>query len=669
GARYLVEAVRQAVRWLRPGGRIFLGDIRDLRQHRTLRTAVELERAARGGYLADRAALAAAVERSLAQEKELLVDPAFFSTLADTVPELDAVDVRVKPGRHHNELTRHRYDVVLHRGAAGTPRAADLPTLTWGDDVTDLATLAAHLDGTVNGSSRGLLLTGLPHLRLLGELAAEQALLDGAEPEAAHALLSATAPDGTPDPCDLEELAARSGHRLALTPSRHGAPGTLDAAFTPDSTALLFADLCPRVAPGTDSLNGGLTNDPLHGTPAPALAHTLRPYLREKLPEHMVPATLTALSALPLTANGKLDRRALPEPEVLVSSGRAARSPQEEIMCTLFADVLGVPHTSPTDNFFDLGGHSLLGTRLINRIRSTLGVDLPIRRLFQQPTPAGLAAAVGGAGEGARTPLTAVERTAELPLSFAQSRLWFINQMEGPSPTYHLPLGLRITGPLDQQALKAALGDVVGRHESLRTVFPAPGGRPTQRILDPATPVRLRSVPVAPGDLDDAVAEAIRAPFDLATEPPLRADLFQHGHDQSLLILTLHHIAGDGWSLGPLSRDLMAAYEARRGEREPVWEPLPVQYADYALWQRELLGEESDAGSEMARQLGFWRERLAGLPDQLEIPADRARPAVFSHEGGSVAFRLDGGLHRGLVGLARESSATLFMVVQSGLVA
>ena len=333
----------------------------------------------------------------------------------------------------------------------------------------------------------------------------------------------------------------------------------------------------------------------------------------------MVPATLTVLDELPRTANGKLDRRSLPDAAPLSSAGRAARTPQEEIMCSLFADVLGLTQAGPTDDFFDLGGHSLLGTRLVNRIRSTLGVDLPIRRLFQHPTPAGLAALLSGADHAERTALRPRERKDETPLSFAQSRLWFINQMEGPSPTYHIPLGLRITGALDEDALRAALNDVVARHESLRTVFPETEGRPAQRILDPAPPCALRITDVDPERLDEAVAQSVRIPFDLGVELPLRAELFVLGGERFVLLLTLHHIAGDGWSLGPLGRDLAVAYEARCGGGVPGWGPLPVQYADYALWQRELLGEESDSGSEMARQLGFWRERLAGLPDELEI--------------------------------------------------
>ncbi|SCK31426.1 amino acid adenylation domain-containing protein, partial [Streptomyces sp. WMMB 714] len=666
GARYAVEVLRNAARLLAPGGRIFVGDVRDLRHHRVLRTAVELERASRAGGAADAASVRAAVERSILQEKELLFSPAFFTALRDDVPALDAVDIRVKRAVHHNELSRHRYDVVLHSATEHTPRAADVPALAWGSDVDSTDGLAGLLE-----AGTALRVTGLPNARLAGETAAADLLAGGADPGQAHAALSATAGAGVPDPADLAELAERSGHHLALGWSATGPEAGLDAVFTPRSTepAPVFADLCPGAPDGTSGTPvprpaaAGLTNDPLSSAGDPALAQELRPYLRERLPEYMVPATLTVLEELPRTANGKLDRRSLPDAAPLSGAGRAARTPQEEIMCSLFADVLGLTQAGPTDDFFDLGGHSLLGTRLVNRIRSTLGVDLPIRRLFQHPTPAGLAALLSGAGEAERTALRPAERPAEIPLSFAQSRLWFINQMEGPSPTYHIPLGLRITGALDQDALREAVNDVVARHESLRTVFPETDGRPSQRILDPAPPCALRVTDVAPDGLDEAIAQSVRIPFDLGVELPLRAELFVLGAERFVLLLTLHHIAGDGWSLGPLGRDLAVAYEARCSGGVPGWGALPVQYADYALWQRELLGEESDGGSEMARQLGFWRGCLAGLPDQLEIPADRPRPAVFTHRGGSVGFRLEPGLHRGLVELARESSATLFMVV------
>ncbi|WP_158715471.1 amino acid adenylation domain-containing protein, partial [Streptomyces sp. WMMB 714] len=270
----------------------------------------------------------------------------------------------------------------------------------------------------------------------------------------------------------------------------------------------------------------------------------------------------------------------------------------------------------------------------------------------------------------ARTPLRPAERPAQIPLSPAQWRLWFLNQMEGPSPTYNIPYALRLSGRLDEDALRAALDDVVARHESLRTLFPDEGGDPRQHIV-PAD--RARVTVTAVHTTEDGLAAALTAAgregFDLAAELPLRVHLLRTGATECVLLLNLHHIAGDGWSMAPLARDLMTAYEARCAGGAPEWAPLPVQYADYALWQRELLGHESDPGSELSRQLGHWRERLAELPAEIALPTDRPRPPVAGYDGALVRFRVSEELHAGLASLARESSATLFMVVQAGLAA
>ncbi|MGK5552278.1 amino acid adenylation domain-containing protein [Actinomadura kijaniata] len=407
--------------------------------------------------------------------------------------------------------------------------------------------------------------------------------------------------------------------------------------------------------------------------PATVDVAALRRYAAARLPDHMVPA-VTALKALPLTVNGKLDRDALPEPGVAATVSRAPRSPREEILCGLFAEVLGVARVGVDDGFFDLGGDSLVATRLISRIRSALGVELPVRALFEAPTVAGLAARVARQQERAagtvRPPLTRAERPDVVPLSYAQQRLWFLNRFEGPSATFVMPAALRLDGALDAAALETALADVVARHETLRTIFPDASGTARQLVLDPAT-ARPR-LPVAdtdetrlPGEL---AAEAGRG-FDLSVEPPLRARLFRLGEDRHVLLLVLHHIAGDGWSMAPLARDVITAYAARAEGRAPEWAPLPVQYADYTLWQRELFGSEDDPDSLVSKQIAFWRDALAGLPEELPLPTDRPRPAEASHRGGTVPFQLDPDLHRALLALARETGASLFMVMQAAFAA
>ncbi|MFF7373631.1 amino acid adenylation domain-containing protein, partial [Streptomyces tricolor] len=408
---------------------------------------------------------------------------------------------------------------------------------------------------------------------------------------------------------------------------------------------------------------------PADGVDGPDMAE-LRELAARRLPSFMVPSAFVRLEALPLTAHEKLDHKALPAPGYAGGeAGRPPRDAREEVLCALFAEVLGVERVGIDDSFFDLGGHSLLAIQLISRVRTAFGVELSVRDLFEAPTVAGVAARLGDAA-GARAALVPMARPERLPLSFAQQRLWFLHRLEGPSATYNVPMRLRLPGAPDVAALRAALGDLVQRHESLRTVFPEADGTPYQHILEgeAARPV-LDTVASAPERIDGDVAEAARHAFDLTAELPLRATLFTAGPDEHVLLLLMHHIAGDGWSMGPLARDLSLAYAARRAGRAPEWEPLPVQYADYTLWQREVLGEESAADSVLARQIEHWRTALAGLPERLELPLDRPRPEVAAYRGRSVDFAFDAGLHRDITRLARERQASVFMVVQAALAA
>ncbi|MEU8928047.1 amino acid adenylation domain-containing protein [Kitasatospora sp. NPDC048545] len=406
-----------------------------------------------------------------------------------------------------------------------------------------------------------------------------------------------------------------------------------------------------------------------HGT-APS-ASALRPHLAATLPEYMVPSAFVFLDALPLSPSGKLDRRALPAPryEAGVGESRAPRTPREEILCGLFAEVLGVERVGIDDDFFVLGGHSLLATRLAARIRSVLDVELPIRALFESPSIAALDSALDRAGGAARPGVRPVEpRPERMPLSFAQQRLWFLDRLQGPNATYNIPAGLRLSGRLDVPALRAALADVAARHEVLRTVFAEDEQGPYQVVLDPAQarPV-LTVVDSGPDLVDRQLSDAARHRFDLSSELPLRADLFVTGTDECVLLLVIHHIAGDGWSMPRLARDLTLAYAARVVGEAPGWAALPVQYADYTLWQREVLGSEDDPDSPLARQLAHWTETLAGLPEELALPADRPRPAVASYHGGEVAYEIPAALHRALSAVARDNRASLFMVVQAAL--
>ncbi len=394
-----------------------------------------------------------------------------------------------------------------------------------------------------------------------------------------------------------------------------------------------------------------------------------RQWLGGVLPGHLVPSVVVVMPELPLTVNGKVDRAALPAPELPAGRGRGPRTPVEEVLCGLFAEVLGVPAVSAQESFFDLGGHSLLATRLISRVRAALGAEVGIRALFAAPTPAGLAGVVAGGG-AARPAVARRVRPGRVPLSFAQRRLWFLDRLEGPSPVYNLPVAVRLRGTVDAAALRAALADVVGRHESLRTVFAETGGEVFQRVVPAGEAVPgWQAAAVGEAGLAAAVDAAARRCFDLAEELPVRWWLFGVTPGEHVLLLLFHHSAADGWSLGPLWRDLAAAYRARVTGNAPSWPELPVQYADYVMWQREVLGDEADPSSVIAGQVRYWRDVLVGIPEEVALPADRGRPAAASYQGGVADFVVPAGVHERLLGLARAHQATLFMVVVAAVAA
>ncbi|GAA2266741.1 hypothetical protein GCM10010232_68890 [Streptomyces amakusaensis] len=444
-------------------------------------------------------------------------------------------------------------------------------------------------------------------------------------------------------------------------------PGEAEAALTGAPGTARVCVVAREDRPGDPRLVAYAV--PAPGAEAGALdLEALRAHAARTLPEHLVPADFVELPALPLTPSGKLDRRALPAPGHRPDpAGRTPRTPREEQLCTLFADVLGLPATGPDDHFFRLGGHSLLATRLVSRIRTELATELPLRAVFDAPTPARLALLLDG-GPTARPALRPAVRPAAVPLSFAQRRMWFLDSLDPEGTTYNIPWAWRLAGPVDPAALTAALGDLTDRHEALRTVLPAEDGVPRQRVLPPgeARP-ELRTENTTPAQLPARLAAAAAHRFALDRDTPLRAHLLTLAPDDHVLVLLVHHTAADGWSRGPLLRDLDTAYTARRAGAPPAWRPLPVQYADHTLWQRELLGDEDDPRSLGRRQETYWTTALAGLPEELPLPADRPRPATASHRADSVPFTVTPSLHRALRTLAERCDASVFMVFQAAL--
>nr|WP_277991511.1 non-ribosomal peptide synthetase [Corallococcus macrosporus] len=399
-------------------------------------------------------------------------------------------------------------------------------------------------------------------------------------------------------------------------------------------------------------------------------AEAVRSRVQERLPDYMVPSAVVVLEALPLSSNGKVDRQALPAPEASAPRAQATfRAPTdatEQALCALFADVLHVEQVGLDDDFFELGGHSLLATQVVSRLRARLGVELPLAELFDAPTPGLLAGRLERLPRAAAPALEPVKRDAPLPLSFAQQRLWFLDQLQPGGSTYNVPGAVHLEGELDREALHGALRALAGRHEALRTTFPRQGDAPVQHVhpelLGALEFVDLEALAPEARDAEARrrmEAEA-RRPFDLAEGPLLRATLLALAPRRHVLLLTLHHIITDGWSLALLVRDLGELYGALREGREPALPPLPVQYADFAVWQRRWL-----QGEPLRRELDFWRGELADAPAALELPTDRPRPPVQTFHGASVRVTLSRDVGRAVSRLAQAHQATDFMVLMA----
>ncbi|MER7759599.1 amino acid adenylation domain-containing protein [Streptomyces sp. NPDC097619] len=396
----------------------------------------------------------------------------------------------------------------------------------------------------------------------------------------------------------------------------------------------------------------------------------LKQYAAARLPAYLVPDVIAVLDELPTTPNGKIDRKALAAaPVTAVPTGPAPRTEDERALCALFTEVLRIPAAGLDTDFFEAGGDSLLAMRLAWSVRLRLGRELSVRDVYDFPTVAALTPRLVLSGD----PVPALAPRSSGgpdPLSPAQRRLWFLNRLEDGAATYNIPVPLRLRGPLDEEALWAALAALVTRHESLRTLFPETAGEPRQVVLEPAEAhPRPDHVRLTPEELPAHQEEFERRGFDLRTDPPLRARLVSLGPEEHVLLLVVHHIACDGRSMTPLARDLSEAYAAHRKSGTAPLPPLPVQYRDFTHWQHELLGDPDTPGSPLARQLDFWTEALRDLPAQLDLPTDRPRPARAGHRGDTVHFRLGAPLTRALEGFAAARGASPFMVVQAALAA
>jgi amino acid adenylation domain-containing protein len=652
---YLLRVLEGAAATLRPGGRIFLGDVRSLPLAGAFHASVELARAPEE-LSAEQ--LRARVRRGMSEEQELLLDPSLFEAVRSRIDRIGRVEVQVKRGEYDNEVSRFRYDVVLHLDAH-VADAADPVVREWsGEDAAGLRALA-------EGSASALLVRGVPDARVREHVRAYEMVSNNREAASVAAVRALAVRDaGGIEPEALFAIVDELARGIEVRP---GASGTLDVLFHPATGVARFPAAVDAERPWES-----YANDPQWGRRMRALVPALREAARARLPEYMVPSAFVVLESFPVTPNGKVDRGALPAPDAPGSRGTyvAPRTPAEERMAAIWSQVLGVERVGAEDQFFDLGGHSLLATQLVSRVREAFRTELPLRAVFEAPTLSELVGRVEAiraetSGDAEVPPLVPVPRDGSpLPLSFAQERLWFIDQMEPGSATYNLPAALRLAGALDTAVLERALGEIIRRHEALRTVFAEVNASPVQVIA----PFRGFALPIedlsALSDADREAAvkrragEEARRGFDLSAGPLFRATLLRVNEEDHVLLLSMHHVVSDGWSMGVLFRELSVLYEAYRDGRESPLPELAVQYADYAVWQREQL-----EGEVLDRQLAYWRERLADAPELLELPTDHPRPVVQTHRGATVGVELSLELLERLQALARSEGATLYMTL------
>jgi amino acid adenylation domain-containing protein len=642
---------------LRRGGRIFLFDLRSFPLLRTFHASVQLHRADDEARVEN---LRRSIDREVDRETELTVDPAYFAALRRRLERVAHVQVRLQNTPHHNELSKFRYTAVIHLDELPRPVLSPIPI-----PFADLAELRAHLEAA---DTQCLAVHRIPNARLAAdrELLHRLAVMHGKSPIWS---LRKAIDDGVLDAVDpelLREWGESLGFRVELCPSA-AEPHDFDAVFYRDEAERAVTLPLAAVADGCPS--SAYANNPLRGKLESLLSNQVRAFLKDQLPDYMVPQHLVVLDRFPLSPTGKVDRKALPYPEQVdtdatgLDPATKLGSPLQEVLCGFCAELLGREAIGPDDDFFELGAHSLMATSLSARISKAAGVNLPLKLIFEKPTMAQLAEWLqqhgGGTGADPEPALEPVSHDRSLPLSYAQERLWFLDRMGFSGAAYHSPVNLHLLGPLDLEALRHALAQLIERHQSLRTVFRMEAGQSCQVLLppyQPDLPVRDLSGLPAEEKLETGKAMVVahnQAPFDLEKGPIVRIGLLRLNDEDHILMMAIHHIAFDGWSLRILARELASLYSPEA----PELTPLPLQYADYAVWQRAWL-----TGTRLETQLKYWRKQLAGL-ETLRLPTDHPRPKLETFRGAALPFALPARTARGLKDYNRARRVTSYMTL------
>ena len=662
-ADYLSNVIEAAISATRGGGRIFVGDVRSLPLLWAFHAAVCV---AKAPSEIGTAQLLQRVHRSVSRDQELVVDPGFFEALGERSSRVTCVEIEPKRGRYTNELSQFRYDVVLHLDGGEGETA---PVADWRDWVRDDLDLAALRRSLESGCDE-LAIRGVPNRRTLEPAKMADLLRAGSSSSKAdllRAVDSEVARSEAVDPQDLWDLGTELSYDADLSLRAARNDGSFDVVFRRrrgEYRMPLFAQSAASTASAASH-----TNDPLQARLLRDVVPQLRTHAQESLPDYMVPGVFVLLDALPLTPNGKVDRRALPAPDDTAADlpYTAPRTPLEEQIASIWADVLQLHRVGIHQDFFELGGHSLNVTQVTSRIRGELGLEVGVQTVFEEPTIAGLAERLAASADQSDVlpAITPAPRGAPLPLSSAQKRLWFLEQIRPETGAYGVVLALEMSGPLDLAALRRSFEALVERHEILRTRFVIVAGDPVQ-VVDPSmdfelSVIDLRSLPSSDRTRrSNELIGAERAPlFDLGRGPLLRCKLLQMDDEEHRLVIAMHHIITDGWSMGVVARELGSLYAAFCEGRSSPLPPLEVQYADFAAWQNRWF-----EGDVLTEHLAYWRTQLAAAP-VLELPLDFVRPVVETFRGASFVGRVDATVARGLDEVGRSARATLFMTAQA----
>ncbi|XCN74104.1 MAG: amino acid adenylation domain-containing protein [Candidatus Electrothrix aestuarii] len=655
---YLMTVLEKAMSVAAPGGTIFIGDIRNFQLFELFHTSIQF--ACSEGELSQ-IELKQRIAQAMQREKELLIDPDFFPALQHAFPRITSVSIYLKDGDIQNEMNRFRYDVTLHLDEESTEAAATDGWRDWQAEEFSLEKIHQLLLQTEEDS---LALTNIPNARLSLERIVHHSL---AHPEGTVAELrrrtDVSLADSGVEPEDLRKAAQGSAYTCHLLYNdrytytvvfqRHGASFPAAASEVPlPQTWSVYANI-----PYLDETAGR------------SFASELRNFARKTLPDYMIPSHFIGMESMPLTANGKIDRKALPEPQAGAREGERPRTPEEELLAELWAGLLKCEFVSRDDNFFEQGGNSLLAMQLVSRIRESFQVELAMRMIFNHPCLKDLAAAVEtAAGAVCLPPISVQPESKENPLSFAQQRLWFLDQLEGKdNPAYNIPIALSIQGELDVSLLEQSLKLMVERHAGLRTCFLVHDGIPCTVVKPVEQMYTLDMHDLRDKSGQDQEEEVVRmadahaaAPFDLENGPVFTTSCLLLAEQRSVLLLNMHHIVSDGWSMALFLRDWQETYTALCRNETSALPELNIAYTDYAIWQRDWL-----QGEILEQQAAYWKEQLSGAPELIDLPTDRPRPSRRNYKGGQYIRPFPAGLSLSLAELSREQGVTLFMTLMS----